>query len=81
MEDRGIGFSGCTVPPDNKETELKNSNQEASLSGLSLQLFVVVWIFLRFLGIIFYDIKFSVKVTKISSRLGFSAYLSDFYKS
>ena len=65
-------FSACTVPPDNKETELKNSNQEASPSGLSLQLFVVVWIFQRFLGIIFYDIEFSVKVAKITSRVGFS---------
>ena len=26
-------FSGCTVPPDSKETELGSSNQEASLSA------------------------------------------------
>ena len=26
-------FSGCTVPPDRKETELGSSNQEASLSA------------------------------------------------
>ena len=25
-------FPGCTVPPDNKETELGSSNQEASPS-------------------------------------------------
>ena len=60
-------FSGCTVPPDSKETELRSSNQEASPSAgkntgdsfsaksrmevcVSLQLFIVVWIFPRFLG-------------------------------
>ena len=26
-------FSGCTVPPDSKETELRSSNQEASPSA------------------------------------------------
>ena len=26
-------FSGCTVPPDGKETKLGSSNQEASLSA------------------------------------------------
>ena len=26
-------FSGCTMPPDGKETELGNSNQEASSSA------------------------------------------------
>ena len=26
-------FSGCTVPPDNKETKLGSSNQEASPSA------------------------------------------------
>ena len=26
-------FSGCTVQPDSKETELENSNQEASASA------------------------------------------------
>ena len=26
-------FSGCTVPPNSKETELENSNQEASASA------------------------------------------------
>ena len=26
-------FSGCTVPPDSKETELGSSNQEVSPSG------------------------------------------------
>ena len=26
-------FSGCTVPPDGKETELGSSDQEASLSA------------------------------------------------
>ena len=26
-------FSGCTVPPDSKETKLESSNQEASPSA------------------------------------------------
>ena len=62
-------FSGCTVPPGSKETELGSSNQEASLSEgkktgvvlvpcscrlCSLQLFLMVWIFLRSLGLICY---------------------------
>ena len=59
-------FSGSTVPPDSKETELGSSDQEASSSAVkntgvvfvhgsaSLQLFLVVWIFLRSLGVICY---------------------------
>ena len=66
-------FSGCTVPPDSKETEIGSSDQEASLSTskntgvgfdsfskmfmqgrASLQLFAVVWICLRSLGVICY---------------------------
>ena len=27
-------FSGCTVPPDSKETELRSSDQEASPSAV-----------------------------------------------
>ena len=38
----GWVFSGSTVPPDSKETELGSSDQE-------------VWIFLRSLGVICYD--------------------------
>ena len=35
-------FSGCTVPPDSKETELENSNQEASVSaGKNTGIFLV----------------------------------------
>ena len=33
LEDTGIGFSGCNVPSDSKETELGRSNQEASPSA------------------------------------------------
>ena len=29
LEDTGIVFSGCTVPPDSKKTELGSSDQEA----------------------------------------------------
>ena len=70
LEDTTIGVFGCTVPPDNKEIELGSRNQEASPStgkkywgSLSamlhgkvfLQLFLVVWIFLRSLDVICYD--------------------------
>ena len=63
-------FSGCTVLPDSKETELGSSDQEASPSAsknngsfsamfmhgsASLQLFPVVLIFLRSLGVICYN--------------------------
>ena len=61
-------FSGYTVLPDSKETELESNDQEASPSAgkkyrgsfsamfahgtMSLQLFLVVWIFPRSLGVI-----------------------------
>ena len=64
-------FSGCTVPPDSKETELGSSHHKGSPSAgkkhrgsfsamfshgsASLQLFPVVRIFLRSLGAICYD--------------------------
>ena len=32
LEDVGIVFSGCVVPPDSKETELGSSNQDTSPS-------------------------------------------------
>ena len=71
LRDTRIGISGCTVLPDSKEAELGSSNKEASPSAgkkyrgsfsamfahgcVSLQLFPVVWIFLRSLGVICYD--------------------------
>ena len=33
LEDTGMVFSGCTVPPDSKETELESSDQQASSSA------------------------------------------------
>ena len=59
-------FSGSTVLPDSKEKKLGSSDQEASASAgkntgvvlvpsASLQLFPVVWIFLRSLVVICYD--------------------------
>ena len=33
FEDTGIGVSGCTVPPDSKETKLGSSDQVASPSA------------------------------------------------
>ena len=63
--------SDCNLPPDSKETKLGSSNEEATTSAgkntgvdlvpcfehgsASLQLFPVVWIFLRFLGVICYN--------------------------
>ena len=60
---------GCTVLSDSKETELGSSHQEVSPSAgknnglvlvsccviVSLQLFLLVWVFLRFLGVICCD--------------------------
>ena len=64
-------FSGCTVPPDIKETEFGSREKQASPSAgtntrvvlgamfahtsASLQLFPEVRIFLRSLGVIYYD--------------------------
>ena len=63
-------FAGSTVLPDSKETKLGSSNQRTSRSGgkntgivlvhvvhgsVSLQLFLVMWIFLRSQGVIFYN--------------------------
>ena len=64
-------FSGCTLPPDIKETKLEGTNQEASPSAvkntmvvlvpcwvvLVLQLLLMVWIFLRSLDVICFDIR------------------------
>ena len=63
-------FSGCTVPPDSKETTLEKSDLEdfpsagKSAGGefqskvvhrsVSRQMFPVVWIFSRFLDVIYY---------------------------
>ena len=38
----------------------------------SLQLFLAVWIFLRSLGVICYADEFSLRITKITSRIGVS---------
>ena len=51
-------FSSCTVPPDNKETELENSNQEASLSKSKKYLFGP-WV-----SFVTTD-EFSLRITKI----------------
>ena len=81
-------FSGCTVPPDSKETELGSSDQEASPSagkntGLVLVscshmevrpysyfgccgYFLCLWV-----SFVMAD-EFSVRVTKITSRIGAS---------
>ena len=89
-------FSSCAVAPDSKETELGSSNQEASPSAgkntgvvlvqcrawsMSLQLFLMMRLFLRPLVSFLMTDGFSVSVTKITSRIGFhelAAYLSTF---
>ena len=80
-------FSGCTVLSDSKESELENSNQEASPSAVKntgivlaicctwkcvLQPFLVVWIFLRSLGVICYDRSVLSEGHKTTSRIGIS---------
>ena len=75
-------FSGSTVWPNSKEIKLGSSDQEQvknwgdfsamfTHGSASLQLFLVVWIFLRFLSFVKAD-EFSVRVTKITSRIGAS---------
>ena len=66
---KDTGISGHTVPPDSKETKLKVAtkrllHQQVKIQGsfsamfvhgkASLQLFPVVWIFLRPVGVICY---------------------------
>ena len=81
-------FSGCTVSLDSKETELGSSDQEASPSAVKNSGVVLVscsrievrpysyfwWegIFLTSLGVIVTTDGFSVKVTKVTSRIGVS---------
>ena len=81
-------FSGCTVLPNSKETELGSSDQEASSSSgrntgvvlvpcLQIEVhlynsfqwcgyFLVPWVSFVMTG------EFSVRVTKITPRIGFS---------
>ena len=79
-------FSGCTVPPDSKETKPGSSNQEAFSSAgkntgivlvpccakVSLQLFLVVWIFPRSLAVISYDRWVSSKGYNITAKISVS---------
>ena len=84
----GIGVSGCTVPPDSKETELGSSEQEASPSAGKntpvvlvpcLRMEVRPYSYFRWCGyfwgpwvsFVMTD-EFSVRVTKITSRIGVS---------
>ena len=91
-------FSSCTVPPDSKETELGSSDQEASASagkntGVVLvpcsRMEVHPYSYFRWCGyfwgpwvsFVMTD-EFSVRVTKITSRIGVSwthSLLSIFY--
>ena len=81
-------FSGCTVPPDSKETELGSSNQEASLSaGKNTGVVLVPCLHMEVHPYIYFEWcgyfcgpwvsfvttdEFSVRVTKITSRIGVS---------
>ena len=85
LVDTGM-FYGCTTSPDIKDTKLISSNQETYPSvgkntGLVfmpcwtwklVQLFPVVWILSRYLGVICYDIEISLRVTKITSNISVS---------
>ena len=70
LEDTGIDVFWCTAPPDSKEIKLGSSNHELfhqqvktpeyfQFHGMnecvSLQLFLMVWIFRRSLGVICYN--------------------------
>ena len=72
-------FSGCIVPPDSKETEPGSSNQEASLpagknNGVDLAPCPRKEVHpnSHFRWQLFPIDKFSVRVTKITSRIGVS---------
>ena len=76
-------LSGCTVPPDGKETELGSSNQEASPSaGKNIRIVLVpcrIWKCVPTHISTSADIsevpetyEFSVRVTNITSRIGVS---------
>ena len=76
-------FSGCTVPPDSKETELGSSNQEASPSagkntGVVLvscsRMEVRSYSYFRevpWVSFVTID-EFSLRTPKITSRIGVS---------
>ena len=84
-------FSGCTVPPDSKETELGSSDQQVSLSvgknvgivlvPFSAMLRMEVWPYSFFWRCRYFQgpcvsfvttDKFSLRVKKITSRIGVS---------
>ena len=87
LEDTGMVFSGC-LPPDSKKTKLRSSNQKASLSagkntGAVLQpcshIEVSPYSYFRRCGYFWgpwvsfvKTDEFSVRVTKITSRIGIS---------
>ena len=80
-------FSGSTMLSDNKETKLGSSNQQASLSaGKNIGIVLVSCCSWKFIptaisgGVEISEVpgchlltdEFSVRVTKITSRIGFS---------
>ena len=79
-------FSGCPVPPDSKETKLGSSNQETSPSAgagvvlvLSSGMEVRPYSYFRLCGYFWgpwvsfvTTDEFSVRITKITSRIGVS---------
>ena len=72
-------FSGCTVLPDSEETELGSSNEAASPSAAINTRIVLVlcctWNYVPTVissGVDIYKDKFSVRITKITLRIGVS---------
>ena len=81
-------FSGCTVPSDSNETELGSNDQEASPSAGKIEGVVLVpclrmevhcYNYLRWCGYFWSPWvsfvttdEFSVRVTKVTSRIGVS---------
>ena len=87
LEDMKIGVFCCTVPPDSKKTKLASSDQEASPSAGENTRIVLVsccawkcpYSYLRWCGFLWDPCvsflmtdEFSVRVTKITSRIGVS---------
>ena len=88
LEDTGIRFSGCTVLPDSKETQLGSSDQETSLSaGKNTGIVLVPCLRMEVHSYSYFQCcgyfwgswmsfvttdELSIRVTKITSRIGVS---------
>ena len=66
-------FSGCTVLPDSRKTKLESSDQETSPSiGKNTGIVLVLCRTWKYAPTAISGDEFSVRVTKIASRIGVS---------